>query len=162
MSILKSIIFNKSTLRLLTSKISSQTNYRASQSNGPPRRSLATNSADKEGDLVAVTFSRPDGSKTTVKVGVKKSLYDAVIDNNVDIDGFGACEGTLCCTTCHLILKEEDFKKIGKPSDEELDMLDLAYGQTDTSRLGCQVILKKEYDPLEVEVPASITDARES
>lgn len=110
---------------------------------------------------ISVTFTRPDGTKVTVESSQDKTLYDAVIDNNVDIDGFGACEGTLCCTTCHLILKPEDFEKIGGPNDEELDMLDLAYGLTDTSRLGCQVTLKKEFDPLEVQVPASINDVRE-
>lgn len=114
------------------------------------------------GGHVSVTFLKPDGKKITVMAKQDKSLYDAVIDNNVDIDGFGACEGTLCCTTCHLIFKQVDYEKVGEPSDEELDMLDLAYGLTDTSRLGCQVILKKELDPLEVRVPASINDVRES
>jgi len=45
----------------------------------------------------------------------------------------GACEGTLACSTCHLIFSEEDFNKLPqKPTDEELDMLDLAYGLKDT------------------------------
>lgn len=45
----------------------------------------------------------------------------------------GACEGTLACSTCHVVLKKEDFAKLpDKPSDEEMDMLDLAYGLTDT------------------------------
>lgn len=45
----------------------------------------------------------------------------------------GACEGTLTCSTCHVILKKEDFDRLpDKPSDEELDMLDLAYDLTDT------------------------------
>ena len=44
----------------------------------------------------------------------------------------GACEGTLACSTCHLIFKQEDYDAIPeKPTDEELDMLDLAYGLTD-------------------------------
>lgn len=110
---------------------------------------------------VSVTFVRPDGTRVSVKTDQDKTLYDAVIDNNVDIDGFGACEGTLCCTTCHLILKQADYDRIGEPRDEELDMLDLAYGLTDTSRLGCQVHLKRDYSPLEVSVPASINDVRE-
>ena len=46
----------------------------------------------------------------------------------------GACEGTLACSTCHLIFKQEDYDAIPeKPTDEELDMLDLAYGLTDRS-----------------------------
>lgn len=121
----------------------------------------ASDSGDVESQ-VSITFLKPDGKRSTVKAKEGKSLYDAVIDNNVDIDGFGACEGTLCCTTCHLIFKQSDYEKVGEPSDEELDMLDLAYGLTDTSRLGCQVILKKELEPLEVQVPASINDIRES
>jgi len=46
----------------------------------------------------------------------------------------GACEGTLSCSTCHLIFKpdEMDKLKLDEPSDEELDMLDLAYGLEDT------------------------------
>lgn len=124
-------------------------------------RSERNASKNGDGNYVTVIFKKPDEKKVIVKASVGKSLYDAVIDNNVDIDGFGACEGTLCCTTCHLIFKQDDYEKVGKPSDEELDMLDLAYGLTDTSRLGCQVILKKEFDPLEVQVPAGINDIRE-
>jgi len=77
------------------------------------------------------------------------------------LDGFGACEGTLACSTCHLVFKKEDFDKIPSDvTDEELDMLDLAYGLTDTSRLGCQVTLTKELDGLEVKVPAGVIDQR--
>ena len=45
----------------------------------------------------------------------------------------GACEGTLACSTCHLVFEPEHFKKIPDDvTDEELDMLDLAYGLCDT------------------------------
>lgn len=45
----------------------------------------------------------------------------------------GACEGTLACSTCHLILSKSDYDRLPeKPTDEELDMLDLAYELTDT------------------------------
>lgn len=44
----------------------------------------------------------------------------------------GACEGTLACSTCHLIFEKDAFQKLGAISDEELDMLDLAYGLTET------------------------------
>ena len=45
----------------------------------------------------------------------------------------GACEGTLACSTCHLIFNKKDYDQIlSKPTDEELDMLDLAYGLKDT------------------------------
>lgn len=45
----------------------------------------------------------------------------------------GACEGTLACSTCHVILNQEDYDRLpDEPCDEELDMLDLAYGLTNT------------------------------
>lgn len=112
--------------------------------------------------MVNVTFLKANGEKIKVKGKVGDSLLDVVVNNSVDLDGFGACEGTLTCSTCHLIFKEKDYNELpDKPSDEELDMLDLAYDLTDTSRLGCQIILSEKLDGLEVIVPATINDARE-
>ena len=41
-----------------------------------------------------------------------------------------------------------------EPSDDENDMLDLAFGLTRTSRLGCQVIADKSLDGIVVRLPA--------
>jgi ferredoxin len=41
-----------------------------------------------------------------------------------------------------------------EPSDDENDMLDLAFGLTQTSRLGCQVVASKELDGLVVRLPS--------
>lgn len=46
------------------------------------------------------------------------------------------------------------FDKTEEPSDDENDMLDLAFGLTETSRLGCQVPLNKSLDGLVVRLPA--------
>lgn len=106
---------------------------------------------------------KADGERFVAKGKVGDSLLDVIVNNDVDLDGFGACEGTLTCSTCHLILKKEDFDNLpDKPTDEELDMLDLAYDLTDTSRLGCQVVLSENHTELEVQVPATINDARKS
>lgn len=51
----------------------------------------------------------------------------------IEFIDLGACEGTLSCSTCHIIFKKEDFDRLpDKPSDEEMDMLDLAFGLCDT------------------------------
>lgn len=108
-----------------------------------------------------VTFVRANGEKVKSKGNVGDTLLDVVVNNSIDLDGFGACEGTLTCSTCHLIFKPEDYAKLpNKPGDEEEDMLDLAYDLTDTSRLGCQITLTKCMDGLEVQVPATLNDAR--
>jgi ferredoxin len=38
-------------------------------------------------------------------------------------------------------------------TDEENDMLDLAFGLTETSRLGCQICMDKKLDGLRVKLP---------
>lgn len=111
--------------------------------------------------LINVTFIRANGDRLPATGKVGDNLLDVVVNNNIDLDGFGACEGTLTCSTCHLIFTKPDYDRLpAKPCDEELDMLDLAYDLCDTSRLGCQVELSADMDGLEVRVPATINDAR--
>jgi len=126
-------------------------------------RGLVTSQAMRKvgGDWFNITYEVGDGSKHTVPVKDGDNLLDVVINNDIDIDGFGACEGTLACSTCHIVFTEEDFAKLDdEATDEELDMLDLAYGLTDTSRLGCQVCMTKELDGITVLVPEGINDQR--
>ena len=48
-------------------------------------------------------------------------------------DRVGACEGSLACSTCHVVVEDKDyFDRIPEPTDDENDMLDLAFGLTDT------------------------------
>ncbi|KAK0426247.1 hypothetical protein QR680_009604 [Steinernema hermaphroditum] len=109
---------------------------------------------------VSVCFKTSEGDYE-VPGNIGDSLLDVVINNDVPLDGFGACEGTLACCTCHVILKKSHFDRLAKPEDEELDMLDLAPDLDDLSRLGCQVILSKEDKPrLTVTVPSTVRDAR--
>jgi len=66
----------------------------------------------------------------------------------------GACGGSCACSTCHIIVEDGDmFDKMEEPSDDENDMLDLAFGLTETSRLGCQVLMSKDLDGLVVKLP---------
>ncbi|KAK2817923.1 hypothetical protein Q7C36_021856 [Tachysurus vachellii] len=111
---------------------------------------------------VTVNFINRDGEKITVKASPGDTLLDVVVQQDLDFDGYGACEGTLACSTCHLIFEEETYKQLGPISDEEMDMLDLAYGLTDTSRLGCQICLTKALDGMTVRVPESSADIRQS
>ncbi|EDV96041.1 adrenodoxin-like protein 2, mitochondrial [Drosophila grimshawi] len=136
-------------------------NFNAAPTNFTRTFSLGLALRQQQPDLVSVIFVRANGERIKASGKVGDSLLDVVVNNNVDLDGFGACEGTLTCSTCHLIFKTADYERLpDKPGDEELDMLDLAYDLTDTSRLGCQITLSKDLDGLEVHVPASINDAR--
>jgi ferredoxin len=67
----------------------------------------------------------------------------------------GACGGSCACSTCHVIVEDEGlYDKMEEPDDDENDMLDLAFGLTETSRLGCQVKMNKELDGLRVKLPS--------
>ncbi|WVW85225.1 hypothetical protein I302_107263 [Kwoniella bestiolae CBS 10118] len=72
-----------------------------------------------------------------------------------DVDLEGACEGSVACSTCHVIIDPENYDKLPEPDDEENDMLDLAFGLEDTSRLGCQVKLTKELDGMVATLPSA-------
>ena len=73
--------------------------------------------------------------------------------NQRSINFTGACEGSLACSTCHVIVEQDFYDKMEEPTDEENDMLDLAPGLTETSRLGCQVIMCKDFDGMVVTLP---------
>merc|ERR1712130_640737 len=104
------------------------------------------------GTGIKVTFLDPQGKEIkTVEGNEGDDLLS--IAHEYDIDLEGACERSIACSTCHVILEEDDFMKLDEPSDDENDMLDLAFGLTDTSRLGCQVYLSKDLDGMRVQLP---------
>jgi len=65
----------------------------------------------------------------------------------------GACEGQMACSTCHVIVDPADFAKLPPASEEEDDLLDLAWGVARTSRLACQITLSDDLDTLTVKMP---------
>ncbi|KRX47542.1 Protein arginine N-methyltransferase 5 [Trichinella murrelli] len=104
-------------------------------------------------DRIAVTFLTSHGDQFKAYGKIGDTLLDMVFNENIPLDGFGICEGTCSCSTCHVILKREQYDYLPSPREDELDMLDLAYGLTDTSRLACQIVLTEQLDGMEVVVP---------
>ena len=83
-----------------------------------------------------------------------ESLMEVAHAHEVDLEG--ACEGSLACSTCHVVVEDQGmFDALPEACDDENDMLDLAFGLTATSRLGCQVKATKELDGIRVRVPAA-------
>jgi ferredoxin len=100
-----------------------------------------------------VIFVTENGEKKIVEGQVGLSILEIAHQNNIDLEG--ACEGSLACATCHVIVDEEFYKKLDQPSDAEEDMLDLAFGLTETSRLGCQIIMADELDNIVIRLPSA-------
>ncbi|MBK8176863.1 MAG: ferredoxin family 2Fe-2S iron-sulfur cluster binding protein [Rhodospirillales bacterium] len=101
-----------------------------------------------------MVFVSADG-KTRSEVEAPLGLSVLEIAHRNDIDLEGACEGSLACSTCHVIVDPDWYDRLGEPSEEEEDMLDLAFGLTHTSRLGCQIRMTTELDGLTVTLPSA-------
>ncbi len=104
-------------------------------------------------DKVAVTFILKDHSEQQISAQAGLSILEVAHANDVDLEG--ACEGSLACCTCHVIVDKEYYSKLEAPSEAEEDMLDLAFGLEETSRLGCQLILTPELDGIKVKLPSN-------
>ena len=59
----------------------------------------------------------------------------------------------MACSTCHVIVENGFYESLKPPSEDEEDMLDLAFGLTLTSRLGCQITVNEDLDGLVLRVP---------
>jgi 2Fe-2S ferredoxin len=105
-----------------------------------------------------ITFIDRDGSRHEVDAPVGLSVLEIAHANNIDLEG--ACEGSLACSTCHVVVSPEDYERLSEATEDEEDMLDLAFGLTRTSRLGCQIIMSEELDGLTVKLPTETRDAR--
>ena len=100
-----------------------------------------------------MTFIERDGTAREVEAPLGLSVLEVAHKHGVDIEG--ACEGSLACSTCHVIIDPEWFDKLKSPSDDEEDMLDLAFGLEKTSRLGCQIVISEALDGLIVKIPSA-------
>ncbi|CAF1574952.1 unnamed protein product, partial [Didymodactylos carnosus] len=122
------------------------------------KKYLSTSNDDK---FVKLFVTDRHGETHEAKAKIGTNMLDVIIDNKIDIDGFGACEATLSCSTCHVILSKESYESLPEPVDEENDMLDLAFGLTPTSRLACQIIVGNQMENWTFVVPKDVHDARQ-
>ncbi|CAG5159774.1 uncharacterized protein ALTATR162_LOCUS5671 [Alternaria atra] len=110
------------------------------------RRQFSSSPASRHGHLDPprpgeerkVTFIDKDGQATTFEVADGDNLLDIAQANDIEME----------------VEDEAYYDKMEEPDDDENDMLDLAFGLTETSRLGCQVKMSKELDGLVVRLPS--------
>ena len=100
-----------------------------------------------------MTFVLRDGTRQDVDAPLGLSVLEIAHKHGVDIEG--ACEGSLACATCHVIVDGAWFPRLAEPTEDEEDMLDLAFDLQETSRLGCQIVMSEALDGLVVKLPAA-------
>ena len=101
--------------------------------------------------MAKMVFIENGGTRREVDAPLGLSVMEIAHRHGVDIEG--ACEGALACSTCHVIVEPDWFQRLDELSEDEEDMLDLAFGLTATSRLGCQIIMTEALDGLTVTLP---------
>lgn len=101
--------------------------------------------------IVHINFKLRDDSIKEVEARRGMSILDVAHANDIDLEG--ACESSMACSTCHVILEEPVFDKLEEACEDEEDMLDMAFGLTHTSRLGCQVIVNEDFEGATVTLP---------
>ena len=107
--------------------------------------------------MTLVRFFRADGTlDKEVEAEPGQRLLDVAWAAREPLEG--ACEGVMACSTCHVIVDAEDFKKLPPATEEEEDLLDLAAHAARTSRLACQIILTEDIKTLDVRIPSGATN----
>lgn len=108
-----------------------------------------------------ITFLHKDGSEQIIEAEENWSIMQVGVENNVKgIDG--NCGGSMACATCHIYIHPEWQDRVtsedNEQTEEEEDMLDVAFDVRETSRLGCQIKLSNTLDGLIVALPGTKTD----
>ena len=109
-------------------------------------------------ETIKVSFTEKDGSIREVDAPLGLSLLEVARIYDIDVEG--ACEGSLACSTCHVIVDGKWFDKLDEATEDEEDMLDLAFSVERCSRLGCQIKMRKDLDGLQVRLPVATRHAK--
>ena len=102
-----------------------------------------------------------DGTQRIIQVENGWSLMELLRDQDFkEIEG--ACGGSLACATCHMYIHPDWNNKIkaqdNEKTDEEEDILDMAFDLQDCSRLGCQIRMSDDLDGMMVAMPGAKID----
>ncbi len=107
-----------------------------------------------------ITFQFPDGTQREIDAEENWSIMQIAVDRGIE-EIEGACGGSISCATCHVYIHPDWVARVeaqdNEKSDEEEDILDIAYDVRDTSRLGCQVKINRALDGLIVALPGTNT-----
>jgi ferredoxin, 2Fe-2S len=84
-----------------------------------------------------VHVTLPDGSRREVAGADRGSLMELLRTAGLPIRA--ECGGAMACATCHVVVNEAWRPRVGPPTDEESDLLDMSDYRQDGSRLCCQI-----------------------
>jgi ferredoxin len=123
------------------------------------QRELSSKTLHSLDDIVVNITVPHQRNVLTIKATEGESFYD-IVQRDMNLAQYlpCACRGIAACSSCHIYVDPEYLAKLPKPQEDELDMLDLAWGPKNTSRLGCQVKFNKHLDGMKVTIPGQSHD----
>ena len=101
--------------------------------------------------MTNINFKLRNGELKKIDAEDGLTLMEVARDNDLGIEG--TCGGSISCCTCHVVIENDWFSKVGPANPDEEDMLDLAVDLQPTSRLGCQIEVTPELNGLIVNIP---------
>ena len=111
--------------------------------------------------MPTINVIQKDGSTKQIKAEEGWSIMEILRDAGFEAIE-GACGGSMACATCHTYIHPDWEDKVKaleheKTEDEE-DILDLAFDLHDCSRLSCQIRMSEKLDGIIVAIPGAKTD----
>ena len=103
--------------------------------------------------MIKVLYSEKNIIKT-FKIESNKTILDLSRIENIPIEG--SCDGSMACSTCHVVIHKDWLTKIPEPCIDEKEMLSLLPNYTKNSRLGCQIVITDKLDGLQFSLPKDI------
>ena len=100
--------------------------------------------------MLSIIF-RHKNLKKSYLVNEGFTILEVARKYNIEIEG--SCEGSLACSTCHILLEEKWFNKLTPANEEEKELLGLLPDLKKHSRLGCQIKLTKNLDGIKIILP---------
>lgn len=101
--------------------------------------------------MTAISVTLRDGSNQTLTAEGGLSVMEVIRDAGID-EMIALCGGCLSCATCHVIVDEDWFAKVGEPGPDESDLLESSDHRVPTSRLSCQIMVDPALDGLRVTI----------
>ena len=98
--------------------------------------------------MVKIIVEDPDGKVHSLDGPVGMSLMEAIRWAGLPLRS--SCSGSKACGTCHVVVDDESFARIGPPGKEEDDLLDQECDATPTSRLSCQITIDESLQNVRV------------
>ena len=114
-------------------------------------RTIFSQTNMKFSEFVNITYMYLSGKKVHVKAPIGENLLITAKNNQIELEG--ACECSMACATCHLILDKSLYDKLEQPCEDEINLLTLNDKYSETSRLGCQIIASKELEGRVFKIP---------